>query len=138
MLKITNMAHKIMLILLLLVYPTTAFGSDDTKGKVLQKSHVIKCKNTTGQMAGSKTEYILDKNSMKVKMNFDLSDKALEVFEKAGSPTTKKDTKTWDIQSWDASNIHINMGGNLYSWDGTGWVFSIVGDEYQHDKCKVK
>ena len=69
---------------------------------------------------------------------FVLSDKALEVFEKAGSPTTKKDTKTWDIQSWDASNIHINMGGNLYSWDGTGWVFSIVGDEYQHDKCKVK
>ena len=132
----------IKLVIFFLVY--LSFGSDDTsvgageKGKVLQKSHVIKCKNTTGQLAGSKTEFILDKSSMKVKMNFDLSDKALEVFEKAGSPTTKKDTKTWDIQSWDASNIHINMKGNLYSWDGTGWIFSIVGDEYMHDKCKVK
>ena len=132
----------IKLVIFFLVY--LSFGSDDTsvgageKGKVLQKSHIIKCKNTTGQMAGSKTEFILDKSSMKVKMNFDLSDKALEVFEKAGSPTTKKDTKTWDIQSWDASNIHINMKGNLYSWDGTGWVFSVVGDKYMHDKCKVK
>ena len=61
----------IKLIIFFLVF--LSFGSDDIsvgageKGKVLQKSHVIKCKHTTGQMDGTKTEYIMDKNNMTVK-----------------------------------------------------------------------
>ena len=64
-----------LLYILIIFLIFSSFGSDDTKGKVLQKSHVIICKNTTGKLAGSITEYILRKSSMTVKMNFDLSDK---------------------------------------------------------------
>ena len=133
-----------LLYILIIFLIFSSFGSDDTKGKVLQKSHVIICKNTTGKLAGSITEYILRKSSMTVKMNFDLSDKALEEFEKMGAPTTKKSTKTWNIQSWNPSNIHVVLGdGGLLTWDGIGWVNQdiqeITGSEgYDHDKCKVK
>ena len=134
-----------LLYILIIFLIFSSFGSDDTKGKVLQKSHVIKCKNTTGQMAGTKTEYIMDKNNMTVKINFNFSDKALEEFKKAGmSQTEKKTTKTWNIQSWNPSNIHVVIvSGNLMTWDGIGWVQpaiqEITGLEgYEHDKCKVK
>ena len=81
---------------------------------------------------------------MTVKMNFDLSDKALEEFEKMGAPTTKKTTKTWNIQSWNPSNIHVVIvSGNLMTWDGIGWVQPAIQEitglqGYEHDKCKVK
>ena len=139
----------IKLIIFFLVF--LSFGSDDIsvgageKGKVLQKSHIIKCDHITGQLAGTKMDYIMDMNNMTVTINFIYSDKAIyEMFTKWGSPARKTDTAIWYIKKWNDSVIHVQLAkpDDVKIWDGIGWVNPAIqeitgSEEYQHDKCKV-
>jgi len=97
--------------------------------KVLQDSHIIKCRDVSGKFRGSDFEYIMDKNTMTVKINATWSDFAKKNNWGANFFEEYK-TKTWRIETWNRSEIFWEAGSNIgTSWDGKDFIAHFPGHD---------
>ena len=102
--------------------------------KVLQDSHIIKCRDVSGKFRGSDFEYIMDKNTMTVTINATWSDFAKknnwEDYGISSEELNEKKTKTWRIETWNRSEIFWEAGSNIgTSWDGKDFIAHFPGHD---------